>query len=351
MHCKDNENSEPEQLKEYINCFNFAYIQRLAAATNGKVGVIEFTLCEIIRGLSKTSGKCIATNQYFSELLCLSAVQISRIIKSLCDLGLLESLRKKYGWERMVTEKYYHTVKHERKHLALREYAIVGLKITMVADKVEPTKGERAAKNSKGARAANHNQTAKVGAGNDEFNASEYVASLYAAAPKTRLSLPEYDHVYSLVHSEFARLNVSLENRKKAVPHFINLFLAAKEKELPIHPYGLMRKDIKPYYEDWRRENWSEAVADAARAFSPKNEFNAKCAHLLNLPELQARPLADRIQSAFYIKDSEIWLKAVAGFSVWASRENITLLNNDNLGEVVHTYLEYIKAKNADKGA
>jgi hypothetical protein len=349
MHNKDTENNEPEQFKEYINCFNFAYIQRLAAATNGKVGVIEFTLCEIIRGLSKTSGKCIATNQHFSELLCLSTVQISRIIKSLCDLGLLESLRKKYGWERMVTEKYYHTVKHERKHLALREYAIVGLKITMVADKVEPTKGERAAKSSKGERAANHNQTAKVGAGNDEFNASEYVASLYAAAPKTRLSLPEYDHVYSLVHSEFARLNVSLENRKKAVPHFINLFLAAKEKELPIHPYGLMRKDIKPYFEDWRRESWGEAVADAARAFNPKNEFGDKCTHLLNLPRPQAIELAHRLAAAFQFRSDEITLKCVSGFAVWASRENITLLNNDNLGEIVHTYFNYILEKNGIK--
>lgn len=26
MHNKDSENSEPEQIKEYINCFNFAYL-------------------------------------------------------------------------------------------------------------------------------------------------------------------------------------------------------------------------------------------------------------------------------------------------------------------------------------
>lgn len=346
MHNKDSENSEPEQIKEYINCFNFAYIQRLALATNGKVGLIEFVLCEMVRGLSSKSGKCIAKNDFFSERLCLSEVQTSRIIKILCGLGLLENQRKKYGWERVVTEKYYQIVKHEKKHLSLREYEKAGLKITVPTEISQPEKKERAPKTAK--TAANHNPTAKVGAGNDEYNPSEYVASLYAAAPKTRLTLPEYENVYKLVNKEFSQTNISLEHRKKAVPHFVNLFLAAKEKELPVHEFGLMQITIKPYFEDWRRENWRAALAEFAAVLdAPK--FGESCAHLLNLPKEYAIQLAHRLAFALRLPNDEVILKCVAGFAVWAKRENIDLTNNDNLGEVVRTYTAYITAKNAAK--
>ena len=343
MHNKDSENSEPEQIKEYINCFNFAYIQRLALSTNGKVGVCEFVLCEMVRGLSIKSGKCIAKNDFFAERLCLSEVQISRIIKSLCGLGLLENQRKKYGWERMVTEKYYQIVKHEKKHLSLREYEKAGLKIVAPTEPRQPEKKPRAAKT-----AANRTEKSEP---EQAYAPGEYVASLYAAAPKTRLSLSEYEHIFGLINSEFARSNISAENRKKAAPHFINLFLAAKEKELPTHPYGLMRKDIKPYFEDWRRESWRHALGEVSDILGVPTAptFGESCAHLLNLPKDYAVQLAHRLALIFRLPNDEVILKCVTGFSVWAARENITLLNNDNLSEIIQTYFEYIIAKNSEK--
>ena len=242
MHNKDSENSEPEQIKEYINCFNFVYIQRLALSTNGKVGVCEFVLCEMVRGLSIKSGKCIAKNDFFADRLCLSEVQISRIIKSLCGLGLLENQRKKYGWERMVTEKYYQIVKHEKKHLSLREYEKAGLKIVAPTEPRQPEKKPRAAK---------------------------------TAANRTEKSEPE--------------------------------------------------------------------PTTAAPTFAQS------CIHSLNLPQKQAVELAHRLALKFRLPNDEVVLKCVAGFSVWAARENITLLNNDNLSEIVDTYFEYIIAKNSEK--
>lgn len=217
------------------------------------------------------------------------------------------------------------------------------MKIVAPTELSQPEKKPRAAKT-----AANRTEKSEP---EQAYVPGEYVASLYAAAPKTRLSLSEYEHIFVLVSSEFTRSGMSAENRKKAAPHFINLFLAAKEKELPTNPYGLMRKDIKPYFEDWRRESWRHALGEVAHILGVPvaDRFAQSCIHSLNLPQKQAVELAHRLAFKFRLPNDEVTLKCVTGFSVWAARENVTLLNNDNLSEVVHTYFEYIIAKNSEK--
>jgi len=81
----------------------------------------------------------------------------------------------------------------------------------------------------------------------------------------------------------------------------------------------------------------------------PKGSFSEKCADLLNLHSMDAVQIAHRIAFDLRLPKDEIILKAVEGFANWGKKENIIITNDENIGEVVHQFCEFVKEKNRAK--
>ena len=126
---KDKSPIKQENATCYIQNYNFEYPQRLCEATGGACVHIDFVLLELIRSLSaNNSGKCVATNEWLANKCLVSSQQITRMVSKFYDLGLIENIKQKYGWERFLTPKFYDIVRYAARHMTPSELKLYGSK-------------------------------------------------------------------------------------------------------------------------------------------------------------------------------------------------------------------------------